>query len=82
MDNEKIEKIINSLSDEEKNALYRKLWLPYVIEDIECFAETQHIVLTAEQIKNIAKRYVYEGEYDEELNYWDNIDNLIQSYTK
>ena len=36
-----------------------------------------NIKLTDEQIEKAAELYVYEGVYDCNLSYWDNIENLI-----
>ncbi len=33
--------------------------------------------LSDDRIENIANRYVYEGRYDCNLSYWQNIENLI-----
>lgn len=63
-----------------KDEIYRMLWKEYVVEDV-----TQHLeergnlyMYSEEMIDRIAARYVYDGEYDCNLPYWDNLDSLIE----
>ena len=72
--------LIEELSAAERDRLYRKLWYPYVVEDVEKRIDDLNIKLTENQIDNIATAFVYDGEYDCNLTYWDNIDNLIDRY--
>lgn len=67
----------NELSYEEKDAIYRAVWLNHVKNDVKAFIKDQDITLTEDQIDHIAQLYVYDGRYDCNLNYWDNLDNLI-----
>lgn len=79
---DKIAKKLNGvISDDTKDLLYRKLWLPYVIEDVLSYAnDTMEIELTEEDAECIARGYVDDGEYDCNIPYWDNIENLINRY--
>lgn len=75
----KTEDIINKLTESEKDYLYRKLWMSYVIADIESYAENELCMdLTEKAIKLAAKLYVYGGKYDCNLSYWQNIENVIR----
>ena len=72
--NTKLTNILNSLSTSEKDELYRALWLEYVKEDIRNYDES----LDEGAVEVIASRYVYDVDYDCNLSYWDNIENLIE----
>lgn len=79
-ENNFIKDTITKWSNVERDIAYRQLWLPYVIEDvrahmIDYLDEDQY--LSDDRIENIANRYVYEGRYDCNLSYWQNIENLI-----
>jgi hypothetical protein len=71
------EEKIAGMDGAEKDALYRALWAEYVRTDVEAVAE-QHPEAENISIDNIVERYVYEGDYDCNLSYWDNINNLIE----
>ena len=73
----KLQAVIDNLTDTEKDRLYRHLWQDYVKEDIIAHAENMDVELTDNEIQTAAERYVYEGKYDCNLNYWNNIENLI-----
>ena len=62
------------------DALYRLLWSGHVKEDIVSFAEDHEIPenLLYAVLDTVADRYVYEGDYDCNLSYWSNIDNLLK----
>lgn len=79
-----VKALYNSLSTEDKDSLYRMLWMDHVIEDIktritECEDDIPDDILNSIAEK-VATEYVYNGQYDCNLSYWDNIDNLIQKY--
>lgn len=84
MYNEKIEQKINTilkdLTEEEKDAIYRKLWYNHVLEDVYSLSTDEDIEITDDIAETIADRYVYNGDYDCNLSYWDNIRNLIYDY--
>ena len=72
---EKLNKLLEDLTSAEKDRLYRLLWENYVAEDVASYSNEE---LTQDEVDHIVYRYVYEGDYDCNLSYWDNIDNLIQ----
>lgn len=67
-------------SETEKNHAYRQLWLPHIVEDIlshmKDYLENDQY-LTDDEILHAAHRYVYDGRYDCNLSYWQNLENLI-----
>lgn len=65
------------LSPEEREKIYREVWKEYVIENVREKAEEDGKELSEEDIARIADRYVNGGEYNCNLSYWDNLDNLI-----
>ncbi len=69
----------NNLTEAEKDFFYRQKHLEYVIEDVRSHCEDHGYELTEEQIQEAAESYV-DGEYDCNLSYWDNIDNLVYDY--
>ena len=75
-----IKKQIDSWSASEKDQAYRYLWIPHVIEDIETYM-TDYLEegdsLTQDEIHFIAHQYVYEGRYDCNNSYWQNLEALI-----
>jgi len=68
---------IEWFSDELRDAIYRNVWKEHVMEDIEAHAEDIDVELSNDEIEVLAERYVYEGDYDCNLDYWQNIENLI-----
>lgn len=77
MQNETITKLLNTLTESEKDQIYRALWITRVKEDIRSHGEDTDQALTEDDIDIIADRYVYQGDYDCNLSYWDNIQALI-----
>lgn len=85
LNNMDTEELISKLTSSQKDDIYRALWKEHVIEDVEARLSEQEIeeleTLTEEEydlfVNAVATRYVYEGDYDCNLCYWDNIDNLI-----
>ena len=81
---ESTKKFVDNLDSVEKDALYRYLWEDYVKEDVESRLNENFDCdnLTEDQIDIITNRviqeYVYDGNYDCNLTYWTNIDNLIK----
>ena len=61
----------------DKDALYRKLWANHVQEDVLNHSRALDKELNDDGIKKVVDRYVYHGDYDCNLSYWDNIENLI-----
>lgn len=76
---------VDSLDYISRDDLYRKLWLEYVVRDIttrmrDCYPEAICSDDCGEPIEKAARAFVYDGEYDCNLSYWENIDNVIDRY--
>ena len=78
MTDEDIHKMIDSLSSYEQDRIYRYLWSQHVREDVISHAENIGIGLDDGIIDTIVDRYVEHGDYDCNLDYWTNIENLIE----
>lgn len=74
---EKLQNIIDSLNAYEKDMLYRMLWLEYVKSDIKAYADENDVEVKEGDVDVAADRYVFYGQYDCNISYWDNIENLI-----
>lgn len=74
---EKFQEILKNLSEFDKEEIYRMVWYNHVCEDVENEAADSDIELTKQQIRNIAYRYVYDGDYNLTLNYYQNLHNLM-----
>lgn len=77
---------IDALTPVEQDEVYRYLWFQHVKEDVETYSENIDlkelgIKFDDEEITTVAEKYVYDGEYDCNLSYWDNIENLIYEVT-
>ncbi|MCR5368404.1 hypothetical protein [Eubacterium sp.] len=79
MENNDINKIISlvMLNNEAKDIIYRMVWKEHVKEDILSYAEDNGRAITDEKADAVADRYVYEGDYDCNLSYWQNLENLL-----
>jgi hypothetical protein len=67
------------LSDETIEECFRERRAQYVKEDIERTAEDNNIIITPEKCIEAARAYA-NGKYDCNLDYWANIDNLLNEY--
>lgn len=67
------DKIINSLSPVQRDLIYRKLWYDHVLEDVDSTFEN----ITDDIKEEVARRYVYDGDYDCNLSYWNNLQVLV-----
>ena len=74
---EELNAYVDSCGSCERDQLYRHLWMKHVVEDITSHLEDIDAELTDEEIEAAAKRYVYDGDYDCNLDYWANIENVI-----
>lgn len=74
--------IVSELTTKKKDEVYRIIWKEYIKEDIILQAEELGVKLNNDVVDIIANSYVYEGDYDCNLTYWDNIENLIEKYTE
>ena len=70
-------KFAEALSSETLYAVHRYIEHQHVKVDIEDYAREQCVNLTKQVIEKAADLYVYDGEYDCNLSYWDNISNVI-----
>ena len=77
-----IQSLINGLSAKEKDDLYRSLWAEHVREDVESFCESEDIDLSENGIDCVVEQYVYEGKYDCNRSYWDNLMELVEEAAK
>lgn len=66
-----------SASSTDMDMIYRKVRYQYVINDIKDCIKDTGTELTDDQIAYAARKYAYDGKYDCNLSYWDNIENLI-----
>lgn len=74
----KTKDIIKSIPTDELDNVYRFVRFNYTKNDIISHLEDMdNIELTDEQIEKAAELYAYEGKYDCNLSYWNNIENLI-----
>lgn len=62
-----------------RDKIYREVWKEHVIEDIHEFLEDNHMKLDDERINKAATLYTMHGQYDCNLSYWSNIENVIKS---
>ena len=76
------EYIVSKLDPKKKDAVYRLLWAAHVAEDVRSHAEDMDICLTTGEVEVVVNRYVYDGDYDCSLSYWDNLEALIEDATK
>ncbi len=81
--NDLVEEIYNELDPIMKDALYRKLWFDHVREDCEGrFKDGTHMLKSASYDKvmdRAARSYVYDCDYDCTLDYWTNIDDILNN---
>lgn len=84
--NKTLKHIIDGLDAVEKDDVYRYLWAEHVREDVESYiSDNAHNngdndiphIFDARVVDYVTERYVYDGRYDCNLSYWENIDNLI-----
>lgn len=79
---EVIKNFVDSLDWESRDVIYRHIWSERVREDVESHLENMDETLTDDEIRTVAERYVYQGTYDCNLNYWTNIENLINEVVR
>lgn len=75
---DRAEGILGCLTPGEKDAIYRSVWFDHVVADVKSMDNG----LTGEQAEYVASRYVYDGEYDCERSYWENLNTLIRAVKK
>lgn len=62
-----------------RDKIYREVWKEHVIEDINDFLTNNNMELDDERIDKAAELYAMHGQYDCNLPYWSNIENVIKS---
>lgn len=77
-----LESKINELSEIEKDKIYRMVWAERVTEDILSHAEDIGVEISKKDAEILAESYACDGEYDCNLSYWNNIENLMEDYIK
>ena len=55
------------------DTLYRLFWESYVRDDFESLGD-----FTEDELDSFVHDYVYNGNYDCNLSYWDNLENIIR----
>ena len=77
-----VEAFVNSLDVISKDTLYRYLWAEHVREDVRSQFEDEDGNMPENEpdaiIEAVTDAYVYDGDYDCNLSYWENINNLIK----
>ena len=77
-----LKKKVDALSPQERDDIYRYLWSEHVRSDVKAkLKEYEDLKATEEEIDNIVYRYVYQGEYDCNKDYWANLEYLIEDET-
>ncbi len=81
--------LCDNMPSELKDAVYRYLWLDYVKEDVRSIADGTPDMFESftdecyeSIIESAARRYVYDGDYDCNLDYWTNIQNVLNEQLK
>lgn len=83
-----LSELVAELTDVQKDELYRMLWSDRVREDVEAAMEDYSGSLPENEdekealVESVVNAYVYDGRYDCNLSYWDNINNIIQFYVQ
>lgn len=75
-----LDRFVDILPYEIADNIYRRVWSEHVKEDFEVRIEERfndYFDITDEDINKMVNLYVYDGQYDCEQSYWDNLDNLI-----
>lgn len=78
-----LEKLAENLDFKTSDDLYRILHMPYVKEDVKHMLNELEIDTSAYNLEclidDCASRYVYDGDYDCNLSYWQNLENIIRN---
>lgn len=78
----KLDELLTELNYSTLDYIYRKLWANHVKEDIVSRIKDNFSWLeySDNDIEECAKRYAFEGDYDCNCTYWDNIDAIIYDH--
>lgn len=71
--------LIEHMSSRQKDDVYRMLWADQVEQDVKDRIAEIDVLLDDDSVLNIVHRYVYEGEYDCNHSYWDNLYALLKN---
>lgn len=71
--------IIEHMSSGQKDDVYRMLWADQVEQDVKDRMAEIDVILDDDSVLDVVHRYVYEGEYDCNYSYWDDLDTLIRN---
>lgn len=78
-----LEKLAENLDFKTSDDLYRILHMPYVKEDVKHMLNELEIDTSAYNLEclidDCASRYIYDGDYDCNLSYWQNLENIIRN---
>lgn len=66
------------LTAAERDNIYYEVRQEKVKEDTLKRAEDTGVDITEDEAETVADRFVNDGEYESNLSYWDNLDNLIK----
>lgn len=74
--------LYTNMSEKQKDDIYRLVWKKYVKKDVKSRIKDLQIMDENNEhfdtiVETVATKYVYDGDYDCNLTYWENIDNLI-----
>ena len=80
--------LFTKMTDSQKEGIFRMVWADYIKEDVEgiLMGDIKHKIPEDEAeydalVEEIVNDYVYNGNYENERPYWDNIDALIEKHT-
>lgn len=84
IDREKLDELLTELNYSTLDYIYRRLWANHVKEDVISRIKDDFTFLKYDDsdIEECARRYVFDGDYDCNWTYWDNIDAIIYDYFK
>ena len=77
-----IDGITEELSPDIADMIYRDVWCKHVEEDLKELAKNEDYTLTEDEVEYLAYKYVYEGKYDCNQSYWDNLRALIENWRR
>ena len=80
--------LFTEMTEQQKDDIYRMVWFTHISEDVEAYLHDyygyEEFTETGEEVEDIvesvANAWVYCEEYDCLINYFDNIENLIEKY--
>ena len=80
----KLDELLTELNYSTLDYIYRKLWANHVKEDFISRIKDDFTFLKYDDsdIEECARRYVFDGDYDCNWTYWNNIDAIIYDYFK